>query len=156
VLTIMSYNGRPVQADWGQNATPGPIDIAAIQLMYGAVHNYTGDTVYTLQGFQGPGTYYQTIWDTGGVDTIQYNGAGNATIDLRPAWLGNGEGGGGFLSSVESLQPDGTMQRVDGGFLIAADITGFIPETSCSADKSPFSGPSRDWGIRNKLNYLVE
>ena len=123
INTIMSYNDpRTVtnaNAGSGWIATPMAFDIATIQLMYGAVRSNDGDTVYTLPDANQAGTFYSSIWDTSGIDTIQYNGAKDSTIDLRPAYLGNGVGGGGFLSSANGVQ---------GGFTIAADITGFIPD----------------------------
>jgi serralysin len=90
-------------------------DIAAIQLMYGAAASNAGNTVYTLRD-DAVGASYSCIWDTGGIDTIQYAGSRDATIDLRAASLANGLGGGGFLSSVDG---------VAGGFTIAADVTDF-------------------------------
>src|SRR5256885_6616770 len=37
-------------------------------------------------------------WDAGGIDSIVYAGARNATIDLRPATLKYEWGGGGWVS----------------------------------------------------------
>lgn len=117
--TIMSYNEAPGSsssvADRGFAASPLAFDIAAIQLLYGAIASNTGDTRYELSD-PGAGTSYSSIWDTGGHDTISYRGTRDVTIDLRAATLANEVGGGGFLSQVS-----GTL----GGFTIAADITDF-------------------------------
>jgi len=120
IYTVMSYNdpAEPSAANAGSGwiGTPMAFDIAAVQLQYGAVARNSGDTVYTLPDSNGPGTFYSSIWDTGGVDTIQYNGSKNATIDLRAATLETRPGGGGYMSQA---------QGVNGGFTIAADVTDF-------------------------------
>ena len=122
--TVMSYNrapgANPTQgADRGFATTPMAFDIATIQLMYGAVASNAGNTVYTLRD-DAAGASYSCIWDTGGIDTIQYAGTGSATIDLRAATLGNDPGGGGFLSTVHQV-----AGGFIGGFTIAADVTDF-------------------------------
>jgi hypothetical protein len=90
--------------------TPGAFDIAAIQKMYGAVAHNEGPTLYILKGNfdNAPNASFSTIWDTGGIDTIQYDGSGDpiidndaasgVTIDLRYATLKDEPGGGGFIS----------------------------------------------------------
>jgi Ca2+-binding RTX toxin-like protein len=58
---------------------PMPLDINLLQTIYGA--NPTtrgGDDSYNLQR-----PSMSALYDTGGVDTIFYNGSGNARIDLR-------------------------------------------------------------------------
>ena len=62
-------------------STPMLYDIAAIQYLYGANYSYhAGNDTYT---FSQGGTYYQTIWDGGGTDTIQFTGTSAVEIDLR-------------------------------------------------------------------------
>ncbi len=111
--TVMSYNDGSLiagaassTADNGHAATYGALDIAALQNMYGANTTFaSGDDVYTLFDANGTGTaagYYST-WDTGGTDEISYAGARDATIDLRPATLLYGDGGGGFMSYVDGV-----------------------------------------------------
>jgi hypothetical protein len=129
-FTIMSYNEGPgtdrdVARDRGFASTPMAFDIAAIQTMYGAVANNAGDTVYTLRGDGGLGSSYSCIWDTGGIDTIQYIDDPAyeevAFIDLRAATLiENDEGAGGFISRVA-----GGRSGINGGFTIAHDILDF-------------------------------
>ena len=66
--------------------TPMLYDIDAIQYLYGANTTYNnGNNIYSFVSGQ---RYYQTIWDTGGTDTIEWISASeSATIDLRPgAW----------------------------------------------------------------------
>lgn len=124
--TVMAYD-RPTQAiSHGHVGGPMAVDIAAVQLMYGAVKSHTGSDTYTLKDTNSAGTYYTCIWDTGGTDTIAYGGSGNATIDLRAATLNNSTGGGGFLSHVDVINADGSKKTIHGGYTIAADATGFI------------------------------
>ncbi len=131
VHTIMSYNdgwstspyGQPrsggitgTQVDhFGWVASLSPLDIAVIQDKYGVNEEWaTGNDTYTLKDVNAPGTYYETIWDAGGTDQIVYDGARDASIDLRPATLKYEEGGGGRVSYAYG---------VHGGFTIANGVT---------------------------------
>lgn len=83
--TVMSYSDAPNHQDSGFSSyyptTPMLFDILAIQYLYGANMNYqAGDNVYT---FDDSGTYYQTIWDAGGTDTIRYDADTDGTINLN-------------------------------------------------------------------------
>lgn len=127
LYTVMSYS--PVV--WGEDnpwtaaydpvqtilaAFPGsfmPVDVAALQQMYGRTEAKTGDTAYVFTDDLATNGGYQTIWDTGGIDTIRYDGDSNAKIDLREATLQKEIGGGGFLSTSETLT---------GGFLVAHGV----------------------------------
>ena len=88
--TVMSYS-IVGGAGGGRAATPMPLDILAIQHIYGANMAYrTGDDTYVaaLDGVM------RTQWDAGGTDTIDASSiAHNLTLDLRPGTvmdLGNG------------------------------------------------------------------
>jgi serralysin len=80
--TVMSYTAGG--AAYPQ--TPMLLDIAAVQHLYGAnMATRSGDTVYSWA----PGAkVYKTIWDAGGVDTIDWgNQTSAARIDLNAgAW----------------------------------------------------------------------
>ncbi len=79
--------------------TPMVLDIQAIQYIYGAntSHN-AGDTTYS---YTDTGEYFETIWDGGGIDTIDYSASSTgATINLN-----GGEG--------SSLGSHITFTRVD-------------------------------------------
>jgi len=90
--SIMSYNINPYQQEDGtyfyQNSgavaakTPLLYDIAAIQSLYGANTHYNGDnTVYRWDLNTDP---FMTIWDSGGVDTLDLSNQIKAqSIDLR-------------------------------------------------------------------------
>ena len=109
--TAMSYNeGSDVAgvassvASTGHGATFSPLDIAALQAMYGANTSHAlGNNVYSLiEGNQtGSGAGYYATWDTGGIDEFRYTGSSNTTIDLRAATLDYEFGGGGFVSYIE-------------------------------------------------------
>ncbi|MBV7380177.1 M10 family metallopeptidase [Maritimibacter dapengensis] len=125
VFTVMSYNeglntgtiGRGPGADglWGVEAGPMALDIAVLQAAYGAnMTHATGDDTYDLPGLNGTGTYWVSIWDAGGYDTIRYGGVFDCVIDLRPAKLDYSIGGGGFLSAADGIA---------GGFTIANGVT---------------------------------
>lgn len=133
VYTVMSYNDAwdfhpdgpspytvaGVGSGW--SATLSAFDIAVLQQRYGVHDLNTGDNVYELAQTQAT-SFYQTIWDTGGVDTISYGGAGNATIDLTAATLDYSPTGGGALSFVNlDPNPAGT-DGLWGGYTIANGV----------------------------------
>ena len=61
--------------------TPMLLDIQAIQYLYGANYSYnSGDTTYM---YSDDIDYRETIWDGGGIDSLNYVGKRDATIDLR-------------------------------------------------------------------------
>ena len=88
--TVMSYSARagtPNSIFDFEPTTPMLLDIAAIQRLYGAsASSHPSDDTYT---FAGTGSYHQTLWDTGGTDTIVVNSATGATIDLRGGFHGS-------------------------------------------------------------------
>jgi hypothetical protein len=123
VFTMMSYEDGWQTSPYGNAPTTGgygylgslmAFDIAAIQDKYGVNEDWaTGDDVYTLKDENTPGTYYASIWDAGGVDSIVYNGAKDANIDLRPATLKYEYGGGGWVSYAYGIY---------GGFTVANSV----------------------------------
>ena len=120
VYTAMSYNdGWPLHPDAaGITEAAGNIvagmafDIALMQEKYGAVACAATNTTYVLAATDAA-AFYQCIWDTGGTDTIRYNGAANAIIDLTAATLDYSATGGGVISWVDN---------VIGGYTIANGV----------------------------------
>lgn len=105
-----TYNGANIDNGW--SATLSAFDIAALQLRYG-VHDYnTGNNVYELAGVEDE-AFYQTIWDTGGTDTISFDGAADTRIDLLAATLDYSPTGGGVVSFVSGIH---------GGYTIANGV----------------------------------
>ena len=92
----------------------GALDIATLQHMYGARAANTGNDTYRFSDDVDANRGYTTIWDTGGTDAIEYVGTGRAKIDLRAAALQAEIGGGGWVS---------TSQTLTGGFTIAHGVT---------------------------------
>lgn len=127
VYTVMSYNSSwetgpngasPFTISGISNGWVGTLsafDIALLQQRYGANTSYkSGNDTYTLSDTNGvPGTYYSTIWDTGGKDEIKYTGNKNARIDLTAATLDYSATGGGVMSFVTGVRA---------GFTIAAGV----------------------------------
>jgi trimeric autotransporter adhesin len=82
--SVMSYSDTATTFDNGFSGyyPTGPmlLDIQAIQYLYGAnMAFHTGNDTYV---FNGTSKYYQTIWDAGGIDTIQYVSATGGIIRL--------------------------------------------------------------------------
>jgi Ca2+-binding RTX toxin-like protein len=124
VFTMMSYEdgwqtspygNAPTNVGYGYLGGLMAFDIAAIQDKYGVNESHaTGDNVYTLKDVNAAGTFYSSIWDGGGTDSIVYSGARDANIDLRQATLKYEPGGGGYISYANGIY---------GGFTIANGVT---------------------------------
>lgn len=117
IYTVMSYNdgwqdhplGASNQNNLGFMSGFAALDIAVLQSYYGVNQTYnSGDNEYLL-GDQ----YYQTIWDSGGIDEISALSSDSAVIDLRSATLNYEVGGAGYVSYLNESH---------GGFTIAADV----------------------------------
>ena len=108
VHTMMSYQDGYPKSPYGNAETNVgygylgglmAFDIAVIQDKYGVNEDTArGNDTYTLKDENAAGTFYSSIWDTGGTDQIVYGGAKDANIDLRAASLKYEVGGGGQVS----------------------------------------------------------
>lgn len=101
--TVMSYvdgyDTWPKVNTYGHAMTPMALDIAALHRLYGAKHKAQADTTYQIlddgeallddpeNGYVGIGRAYYSIWDTGGIDKIEYNGTSRVLINLNQATL---------------------------------------------------------------------
>ena len=133
VYTVMSYNDAwELHPDGPSSYTIGGInngwsgalgafDIAVLQARYGVYDYNTGDNVYALTDVADD-AFYQAIWDTGGNDTIAYNGELNAQIDLTAATLDYSPTGGGVVSFVYNLPDTPASAEIKGGFTIANGV----------------------------------
>jgi Ca2+-binding RTX toxin-like protein len=139
IYTIMSYEdgwpkspygNAPTSSGFGYQTGLSAFDIAVIQDKYGVNESTrTGDDVYRLPEANAVATFnpdgtlaskatgYTTIWDAGGTDEIRYDGARNATLDLRSATLKYEIGGGGWMSYTTGENP------VYAGYTIANGVT---------------------------------
>ncbi len=122
IFTTMSYNlgwktkfNSQTDLTFGFQATPMALDIAAVQLIYGANSTYhKGQDSYVLPDKNGVGTFWSCIWDTGGQDSVSaVHTAKNAVINLNDAPL-VGANAGGYISYVGGII---------GGFTIANGVT---------------------------------
>jgi Ca2+-binding RTX toxin-like protein len=93
--TVMSYSAWPGNEDSGFDfwpTTPMLLDVLAIQQMYGAntQHNAGNDTYRFVDGQR----YHETIWDSGGLDSIVVDTTVSSSIDLRGGLNGSRIAGG--------------------------------------------------------------
>ncbi|WP_246748625.1 M10 family metallopeptidase C-terminal domain-containing protein [Rhizobium setariae] len=97
--SVMSYNGASDGLAYGHAVSFMALDVASIQALYGAETNAAGASSYSLMNPKGGpmslregdvsiGRAYYCIWDSGGEDTVNYEGAGRAVmINLNDATL---------------------------------------------------------------------
>lgn len=106
--TVMSYQETSLDLALGHQATPMPLDILAIQALYGPNNNYHRwwDT-YTLAETG----IVRTIWDAGGTDTLTAAGLTEGlAISLQPgAFIFHGAG------SVTAIAFNVTIENAIGG-----------------------------------------
>ena len=111
--TVMSYN---VDFENVQTSTLQLYDTAALQYLYGANNRYlAGNTNYTFN----PNTpFVQTLWDTGGYDTIDAsNFSSNVTINLNEGGfssIGLREDGGAAVNNL-AIAYDTFIEKAVGG-----------------------------------------
>jgi Ca2+-binding RTX toxin-like protein len=123
IFTVMSYNrsfasliGVPFTTtnEFGSSAAPMPLDIAAMQVIYGAnPHHNDGNNVYLLPTSNSKGTGWTGIYDTGGMDEIKNPGNAPSIINLVAATIDNSPTGGGQPSYVDGIS---------GGYTIAQNV----------------------------------
>ena len=145
IYTTMSYNeGWPEMfpshssLNYGYQATPMALDIAAIQAIYGANNQYNlGDETYLLPSSNSIGTYWSCIWDAGGTDTISAAQSSiSSIINLNDAPL-IGESAGGYVSYGNGIV---------GGFTIAHGVV----------IENAIGGSGNDTIIGNEYSNLLE
>ncbi|MEQ9696016.1 M10 family metallopeptidase C-terminal domain-containing protein [Shimia sp. SDUM112013] len=97
--TVMSYVDATNANTYGHAVTLMALDVAALQQQYGVDGYAEGNSTYTLfdaglqalqlhEGDMHIGRAYATIWDTGGVDTLDYDRSTNSVlINLNDATL---------------------------------------------------------------------
>jgi Ca2+-binding RTX toxin-like protein len=153
--SVMSYYAWPGVALTQSNidrlpTTPMALDIDAMQALYGAnIASHNGDDIYT---FDSNGKYLETIYDTGGNDTIQITGAQDVGIDLRTdQWSQVGapvEINGGAIQSTDTVRIYRTSQieNASGGagndILIGNDLANHL--TGNAGDDSLDGGAGDD------------
>jgi Ca2+-binding RTX toxin-like protein len=119
--------------------TPMVLDIAAIQSLYGANTSYnSGNNQYV---FYQSGTYHQTIWDAGGIDTFVYESAAGGEIDLTAGLLGGSDMG----SAVYVQDSSGNNLHDVYSIYIANGV----------AIENATGGSGNDWIIGNRGNNVL-
>ncbi len=123
--SVMSYYAWPGVALTQTNidrlpSTPMQLDIDALQTLYGAnTSSHSGDDTYS---YTGDGKYLETIFDTGGNDTIEVSGSRAAEIDLRPGeWSQLGvpvQINGGSIQNADTVRiyHDTAIENAAGGW----------------------------------------
>ena len=169
VYTTLSNNrGQYISGgnSFGYPVTPMAFDIAAIQFLYGPNTTFhSGSDGYGLPDEHAPGTTWQCIWDTGGTDTILYDGKKNATIDLRAATLVNGDPiAGGAISKVDGIFGGLTIangvviENASGGSgndTIRGNSADNVLVGNAGDDTAVFSGNRSSYAIENLGNRVV-
>ena len=133
VWTAMSYVDKASSfspgdyVNWGYIGGPMAFDIAAVQSLYGINTAYnTGDNTYNLPTLNDSGTYWSSIWDAGGIDTISGKNASNpVTINLNNASLAdNDPNAGGYISQASGVKGGFTIANSQGGLNIIENAVG--------------------------------
>lgn len=117
--TVMSHSAR-IKGDSGiassYPTTPMYDDLVAIHALYGRDPVATGDTSWS---FSDQKTYFQTIDDSNGVDTITATGLSRAIINLNPgAFCGIGRSimfDSGPTRMTVAIGPDTIIENATGG-----------------------------------------
>jgi len=109
IWTTMSYNDGWDKApsasyEYGWQGTLMALDVTSLQEIYGAnMATAASDDDYQLPDTLASGTFWECIWDPGGVDTISNDGSSIAcTINLNEAPL-VGANAGGYVSAVKDI-----------------------------------------------------
>ena len=125
LYTVMSYtnpSGSQIGTSPGSGnaATPMPLDVLAIQQIYGANLSFnTGNDVYTLDS----SAVVQTVWDAGGTDTLSATSPGNAvTIDLRPGQYSQVNGSQGRLGIAYNVSIENAIGGAGNDLLIGNSV----------------------------------
>ncbi|SDH48919.1 M10 family metallopeptidase [Nitrosomonas sp. Nm132] len=136
--TIMSYSALPGNQNSAFDfypTTPMPLDILAIQHVYGANTTYhREDNRYQYDDAR---TYHETIWDSGGIDWIEYSGAQIAIIDLR-------EGEGSLIGNAVLV-----------GDSVSADLAQNIWIAYGAVIENASGGQGDDLLIGNRYNNIL-
>uniref|UniRef100_A0A6C0C2X8 Peptidase metallopeptidase domain-containing protein n=1 Tax=viral metagenome TaxID=1070528 RepID=A0A6C0C2X8_9ZZZZ len=144
-FTVMSYNDITsaytpnFTLKYGFMTSLGPIDIAAIQSVYGINKNYNnGDNVYNLINISQNETGWESIYDTGGIDEINAETAkSNVVINLQDSNITKKDGSGLEISKIS---------KIWGGYTIV----------SGSEIENAISGDFNDIIVENKLNNIID
>lgn len=116
-FTVMSYNDVTSRytpgwtLNYGYMSTLGPVDIAALQSVYGKNEDYNGNnTIYKLPSTSGKEIAWESIYDTGGIDTISSeNATNNTVINLNDSDVTKNDGSGLEISNQKNVWGGSTV-----------------------------------------------
>jgi serralysin len=120
-FTVMSYNDVTSRytpgwtLNYGYMSSLGPIDIAALQSVYGKNENFNKtNTIYKLPQSSGKEIAWESIYDTGGIDTLSaQNATNNTVINLNSSNINPNDGSGLHISN---------QKNVWGGWTVASGV----------------------------------
>jgi choline dehydrogenase-like flavoprotein len=144
-FTVMSYNDVTSRytpgwtLNYGYMSSLGPIDIAALQSVYGINVNYNKkDTIYNLPSASGTSIAWESIYDSSGIDTFDAQEATNdVTINLNPSNIGKSDGSGLNVSN---------QKNVWGGWTVASGVD----------IENAIGGAYNDFIYENKLSNIID
>jgi Ca2+-binding RTX toxin-like protein len=142
-----------------------PFDIATLQYLYGKnTTTGAGNDTYSFNDNNEQSDGLRTIWDTAGIDTIDYTGPSRVRINLNDATLQREIGGGGFLSTSETLS---TGFHIANGVVIENAIGGPQADsivgneaantlTGLGGDDAMSGGPGNDVLVPGPGNNVID
>jgi hypothetical protein len=114
--SVMSYNGSTKAFEYGHAVSFMALDVAALQALYGAEEFATTGSIYTLLNADGGplsieegdvdiGRAYYCIWDSDGIDQINYGSADKSVlINLNDATLDTGKPTGDLKALLTQIK----------------------------------------------------
>lgn len=128
--TVMSYSPLAGASNGWLSAYPSqpmPLDVQALQALYGAAATNAGDSVYDLAQAASRGGW-TTLWDAGGRDVLDASGLAHAVrlnlvagthseigVQVRASGIVNGSTTSGVYNATLSIAPGATIEDAIGG-----------------------------------------
>ena len=150
--TVMSYDPASPSYVSGHAVTMMPLDIAALQTLYGARNYAPGGSLYTIaprgttalnltEGNVTIGDALYAIWDTGGNDTIRTTGLDDVLINLNDASLDRNAAAPQAVQAIQNSSFYDSLRRDDAVRLADSDYTagGFRSGTIVNGTNSAYS-----------------
>ncbi len=157
--TVMTTTEGSGSTSTGHAATPMPLDILAIQQIYGANASYhTGNDVYQIvSDAHDP---QKTIWDAGGTDTIDASALGTfsgVTIDLRPGvgYATSASGSDGYTAIAYNVTIENAIGGAGNDTLVGNDSANALE--GAGGDDSMLGGKGADvYYVDSPLDVITE
>jgi Ca2+-binding RTX toxin-like protein len=180
--SVMSYNPETPASKYGHPVGYMALDIAALQSLYGAADYATDDSTYSLtyqrtaaldltEGATSIGRAYYSIWDSGGEDTVEFQGARHdVVINLNAATLDTADPGEAFARVIETIRDShyfDTLSKAARADMVQADhvaggsfsfVVGQVGGYSIANGaeiENALGGRGDDFLIGNELDNLI-